>query len=487
MMASSQSRQQYAGAMATQVNGLSSENCEIIIRQEPNCARVSLGKDKERKPVDPPPIIQLKVSPNVDPKQSFLQSPYIFMSCTLIGPNDHNQPPGTLGASLTGTVVSSLHRLKDTDNQDGGFFVWGDLSVKLEGHFRFRFILFEIFEDHVWYIKDIISKPFPIYSSKNFPGNPETTFLTRSFGDQGIKVRVRKEQNRTLIRKRGMAHEDYENQHYGPRKMNASQVRAKQNNRESQEMVRSLECQQDSVDGAYDTRQQMDRHYSSQSPPSFGCPVSYEEPSKRPRTSSETAHIPTYIQPNQPMAYQPRPYAESNQANFLSYGNQSQPTGAFSYTCDPSPVFSHANASRHQYFAPHIDTGEPPSPYELQAQRSPTNAYFPNHQTNYAGSIISNLPRIDSNHTSYDNLGINSRGQASPASIPSMADITPSMYARMSTGVAYANVSLSPPDRRDAYQAYSVPSAFPNEAGSFLSRHPGITAIEGAGPLEGGY
>lgn len=64
--------------------------------------------------------------------------------------------------ALAGTLVSSLHRLKDIDNSgnffhsrgdrlerklmrsDGGFFVFGDLSVKIEGEFRLRFSLFEM-------------------------------------------------------------------------------------------------------------------------------------------------------------------------------------------------------------------------------------------------------------------------------------------------------------------------------------------------------
>lgn len=482
-MASVQSRQQYAGAMASQVSGLSSENCEIIIRQEPNCARVSLGKDKERKPVDPPPIIQLKVNPNIDPKQTFLQSPYIFMSCSLIGPNDHNQPPGTLGASLTGTVVSSLHRLKDTDNQDGGFFVWGDLSVKIEGHFRFRFILFEIFEDHVWYIKDIVSNPFPIYSSKNFPGNPETTFLTRSFGDQGIKVRVRKE-HRTLMRKRGLTHDDYESQHYGSRKTNSSQARSKLTSREISETMRPIECQSDSVDIGFDTRSQFERNYSSQSPPSYGCSIPFEESSKRSRNSSESTQIPTY---GQSLAYSTRQYTDAQSAAFLPYSSQSQQTGTFNYTCEPSPIFSHSTAPRQQYFTHQIDTGDPPPPYDLQTQRSPTSTFFPGHQHNaYSNVIIPNLSRIDSNQSTYDSIGIGSRGQSSTTGIPSMSDMTP-LYARLNSGVSFSNVPLSSTDRRDIYQSYAVQTPFSNDPNGFLTRHPGVTTIDGSAALEGAF
>jgi hypothetical protein len=47
---------------------------------------------------------------------------------------------------LSGATVSSLHKLRDIDNTDGGFFVFGDLAVKKQGHFKLYFSLFEIIE-----------------------------------------------------------------------------------------------------------------------------------------------------------------------------------------------------------------------------------------------------------------------------------------------------------------------------------------------------
>ena len=97
-------------------------------------------------------------------------------------------------SALAGTLVSSLHRLKDVDNTgkqkfnihldpdtqkslDGGFFVFPDLSVKIEGDFRLRFSLFEMgrsinsfpwneaisnvnYRTRVTYIKSVTSSPF---------------------------------------------------------------------------------------------------------------------------------------------------------------------------------------------------------------------------------------------------------------------------------------------------------------------------------------
>lgn len=46
----------------------------------------------------------------------------------------------------TGSVVSSLYHLKDSenDNRDAGFFVFPDLSVRQEGSYRLKLSLFEV-------------------------------------------------------------------------------------------------------------------------------------------------------------------------------------------------------------------------------------------------------------------------------------------------------------------------------------------------------
>lgn len=39
----------------------------------------------------------------------------------------------------------------------------------------------------------IYSQPFHVYHSKNMPKPLNTTFLSRSFSDQGVRIRIRKE------------------------------------------------------------------------------------------------------------------------------------------------------------------------------------------------------------------------------------------------------------------------------------------------------
>ncbi|KAI8368254.1 velvet factor, partial [Radiomyces spectabilis] len=95
---------------------------------------------------------------------------------------------------LSGTTVSSLYRLRDIDNTDGGFFVFGDLAVKKDGQYKLQFSLFEIIiSDVVQNRRTMQSDVFTVYVPKRFPGPFEATFLSRTFSDQGVKMRIRKE------------------------------------------------------------------------------------------------------------------------------------------------------------------------------------------------------------------------------------------------------------------------------------------------------
>ena len=184
---------------------LCSGTYSIRIRQCPDRAKLAISKsdkvEKDRKPVDPPPIIQMRIDSDVDRTNNYLQSPYFFMSVTLWDPEENRAAPWAQHATLAGTLVSSLHRLKDIDDNDGGFFVFGDLSVKIEGWWRLCFDLFQLRDGGVHKLNSIVSLKFRVFSAKEFPGMSQSTHLSRSFGEQGVKLRLRKEQ-RSAGRKR---------------------------------------------------------------------------------------------------------------------------------------------------------------------------------------------------------------------------------------------------------------------------------------------
>ncbi|KAI9031796.1 velvet factor-domain-containing protein, partial [Phycomyces nitens] len=99
-----------------------------------------------------------------------------------------------LHSKLTvGRSVSSLYLLRDLDNTEGAFFVFSEMSVRAEGTYRLRMSLFDMESSHVCFRESITTDEFSVYSAKKFPGMYESCPLARSFADQGLKIRIRKE------------------------------------------------------------------------------------------------------------------------------------------------------------------------------------------------------------------------------------------------------------------------------------------------------
>ncbi|KAN0065637.1 hypothetical protein ACQY0O_000766 [Thecaphora frezii] len=105
----------------------------------------------------------------------------------------------------SGSCVSCLYHLKDIDGSHQGFFVFPDLSIRVEGVYRLKLCLFETIGHTVHHCKSIYSAPFNVYTAKRFPGMEESTPLSKSFADQGLKVRVRKQPR---MRRRGSKRKD---------------------------------------------------------------------------------------------------------------------------------------------------------------------------------------------------------------------------------------------------------------------------------------
>ncbi|KAI8330367.1 velvet factor-domain-containing protein [Chlamydoabsidia padenii] len=145
----------------------------------------------DRRPLDPPPIVQLIT----DKSNRTNQYPYFFLYATLVAESGDEKDLTFLESTrmTAGTTVQSLHRLRDCDNDEGTFFIFADISIRMEGFFRLRFTLFEITGLYAQSRCSILSDVFQVYSPKSFPGMSESTFLTRSFSEQGVRIRIRKE------------------------------------------------------------------------------------------------------------------------------------------------------------------------------------------------------------------------------------------------------------------------------------------------------
>ncbi|KAJ2781446.1 hypothetical protein H4R18_002867 [Coemansia javaensis] len=182
----------------------------LVIRQQPERSRVgSISEKMDRRPIDPPPIVQLFVHDPADPfAQDFTVSPAYFMQVLLLdetGRHTMRHIKDQQVPAMAGSMVSPLHTLRDMSMAQGAYFVFSDLSVRSEGAFRLRFDLFEIAGDTIHSRASVTSDVFVVYSPKRFPGMMESTQLSRVFADQGLRIRIRTEAG---TKKRSKKHAD---------------------------------------------------------------------------------------------------------------------------------------------------------------------------------------------------------------------------------------------------------------------------------------
>ncbi|KAJ1964710.1 hypothetical protein GGI12_001251 [Dipsacomyces acuminosporus] len=164
-----------AAAEAADGFGYPSKRYELVIRQQPERSRVgSVSEKLDRRPIDPPPIIQLMVHDPLDPfSHSFTVNPAFFMHVVLMNEDGESTLrciKDRKTTAMAGSMVSPLHTLRDMSASQGAYFVFSDLSVRMEGSFRLRFDLFETDSDRVHHRASAMSDVFTVFSPKRFPG-----------------------------------------------------------------------------------------------------------------------------------------------------------------------------------------------------------------------------------------------------------------------------------------------------------------------------
>ena len=357
--------------------------------------------------------MQLKVSSISDPNQNYLQSvsqtrrqilptayqyagSHFFLTCSLYG---HQ------GQALAGTVVSSLHRLKDLDNKEGAFFVFGDVSIKVEGTYRLQFDLYEMQEgEQCVHICGTTSQVFPVVSSKNFHGMPESTGLTRTFSEQGVRLRLRKEP-RSLLKPKGPSADDYKPRHYRtntytqPSQIETlpSPVSPVGSSSYGQGLV--LDPQEHQLASSHiRSGKQLGRSYSYHAEQSnAGSPIFDGRQAKRSRTGSEQMQTHTYGMQNQALdtsQYQTMgSFAPNPMPGFTpltQYGGVTYASPTMRNTYVPQ---RHSGQRSQSYSDP---SGHIPSDHLRYSNQS--NA-IPN-QSSYMGSIMQGRHQSDTDYTS---------------------------------------------------------------------------------------
>ncbi|KAJ1898869.1 hypothetical protein LPJ66_002477 [Kickxella alabastrina] len=212
----------------------------LTIVQQPIRARMCGSSDKDWRPVSPPPVLKLElydVEGNPVIEGGFMQ--FLVIHTTLWKEDQeeeltvvelpHNASSKRISAAaksrkrgvtqfgcraaepglemennLLGDYTASSSIVEDEMGERGCFFVFPNLSIRLEGRYRLRFTLIKLPSmgdaQHPMIptcLSSVFSDPFDVYSIKTFPGMIESTALSRSLAQQGIKIPIRNTQDNT--------------------------------------------------------------------------------------------------------------------------------------------------------------------------------------------------------------------------------------------------------------------------------------------------
>ncbi|KAL6871099.1 velvet factor domain-containing protein [Trichoderma novae-zelandiae] len=183
---------------------------ELKMRQQPNAARACGFGDRDRRVIDPPPIVELVVrNPNFTQEEIrvYLRYESYVMSCAIFdesGERDSSYMPEEYQHQrrLMGSLVATPFVGQDENGQEGCFFCFSDLSCRTPGSFRLKFTLMMIdpsragFVKHFPILAESKSEPFKVYSAKEFPGMVASSSLAKRLKEQGCIISIKKGNDR---------------------------------------------------------------------------------------------------------------------------------------------------------------------------------------------------------------------------------------------------------------------------------------------------
>ncbi|OLN83083.1 hypothetical protein CCHL11_09643 [Colletotrichum chlorophyti] len=178
---------------------------EIFFRQQPMAARCCGYGERDRRVIDPPPIVQLKINnPDLSEAELYdkIHYPAYVVHCSIWDetgmidstnmPDEVNRP----GKRIMGSLVSSPFVGEDEKGEEGCFFCFPDMSVRTPGNYRLKFSLVVVHLEHkapTAPIKcTITSDVFTVYNAKDFPGMQASTPLTKRLKEQGCLISIKK-------------------------------------------------------------------------------------------------------------------------------------------------------------------------------------------------------------------------------------------------------------------------------------------------------
>jgi hypothetical protein len=164
--------------------------------------------ERDRRVIDPPPILQLTIhdpTATAEEISARLRIPYSVVHCTLWNPETDSDDTAMPGSSdrrqqrrLMGSLVASPFVGKDDNGIEGCFFCFPDLSCRTPGTYSLKFslVVLEPAKMQPGHSSPImataLSHVFHVYNAKDFKGMRPSTELTKRLKDQGCLISVKK-------------------------------------------------------------------------------------------------------------------------------------------------------------------------------------------------------------------------------------------------------------------------------------------------------
>lgn len=185
-------------------------NFDLFLRQQPENARSCGLGDRDRRVLDPPPILQLKIDApwlSHEETRRKLETPSYIVHCSIWSPDgkeDMSEMPDnyTRQKRLMGNLVSSSFVGSDERGEQGCFFCFPDISCRTSGSYRLKFVLV-VLDWPLWpnarsVVKaELLSDVFQSYSAKEFPGMLESSALAKALKHQGCNIPTKKGNDKT--------------------------------------------------------------------------------------------------------------------------------------------------------------------------------------------------------------------------------------------------------------------------------------------------
>jgi hypothetical protein len=196
----------------------SSARYNLYVRQQPVAARACGFGERDRRVIDPPPIVQLIMDDSSD--SSEIRYPFNVVHCTLWSVDGDTDETALIGNDkrltrrLMGTLVSSPFVGMDEKSVMSCFFCFPDLSCRTNGRYRLRFVLMRLDtsnlqpENYTPILADTLSDVFTVYTAKEFPGMRPSTTLTKALKRQGCAISVKKGNEKVVATASGSEKDD---------------------------------------------------------------------------------------------------------------------------------------------------------------------------------------------------------------------------------------------------------------------------------------